>query len=269
MVGIRAAEDGLVQSVGRALDILEMLAAEGDGAGAGVSEIARALELKIPTTHNLLRTLLARGYAAKDGAGRYRLGHGCARLGGAYRRDLRVPQAAQPVISELAGRLNESVVVAMMTGGEVAFVARASGTRMLAVNFEHAVVRAGYTSVCGRVILAHLPVDRLEAYVASHPLRRGTCEDLAGLKDLDRVLESARRKGHLEYWREGNTVLAIAAPIRDFSGEVIAAVGLGMPGVRFRKSERNRIVNAVKEAAAEISAELGYEPKAAATSVAR
>jgi DNA-binding IclR family transcriptional regulator len=267
MVRTLATESGLVQSVGRALDILELLADGGDG--AGVSEIARALELKVPTTHNLLRTLLARGYAAKDSAGRYRLGHGCAGLGRAYRRDLHVPQVAQPVMDDLSARLNESVILAMMTGGEIAFVARASGTRMLAVNFEPSVVKAGYTSVCGRVILAHLPPAQLEAYVASHPLRRGVCEDLSGRRDLDRVLERARRKGHLEYWRESGTVLAIAAPIRDSGGEVVAAVGLGMPAVRFRKTERSRIAGAVRKAAEEISAELGYEAKTAATEAAR
>jgi DNA-binding IclR family transcriptional regulator len=267
MVRIRAAESGLVQSVGRALDILELLAAESDG--AGVSEIARALELKIPTAHNLLRTLRARGYAAKDPAGRYRLGHGCARLGRAYLRDLRVPRAAQPVMDELSERLNESVVLGMMTGGEIAFVARASGTRMLAVNFEPKVVKLGYTSACGRVILAHLPPRQFEAYMASHPLRRGVCEDLAGRRDLDRVLERARREGHLEYWREGGTVLAIAAPIRDFSGEVVAAVGVGMPGVRFKKNQRGHIVRNVKEAAERISAGLGHESKSTAAGAVR
>ncbi|MBN1671952.1 MAG: IclR family transcriptional regulator [Kiritimatiellae bacterium] len=247
----------LVQSVGRAFDILETLG--GTEGGLGVTEVARRLRLKIPTTHNLLRTLAARGYAAKDDVTQcYRLGFGCGRLGQAYERALHIPEAARPVIEELACRLSQSVIVAMMTGGELAFVARASGNQMLAVNFEHESKRTGYGSVCGRVILAHLPRLQLEQYIRAHPIKKGESEDLDSRAALDALLERARRDGHLEYWRQNNTVLAIAAPIRDHTGSVVAAVGLGMPGVHFKESERGRLVAAVKEAAGKISSHLGY-----------
>jgi IclR family pca regulon transcriptional regulator len=248
---------GLVQSVGRAFDILELLGrAEG---GLGVTELARRLELKTPTVHNLLRTLTARGYAAKDEDQKYRLSHECGRLGGMYLDNLRVPEVARPAIQELALDLDESVVLGMMVHGEIVFTARASGSRMLAVNFEHAVVQFGYTSVCGRVILAHLDPEAREAYLSLHPVKKGKCEDIRNRRELDRVLARARRDGYLDYWRENDTVLAIAAPIRDFTGEVVAAVGLGMPGVRFRKSHRSRIIKAVKKTADDISSELGYD----------
>jgi DNA-binding IclR family transcriptional regulator len=249
-------DSGLVQSVGRALDILELLGrAEG---GLGVTELARRLELKTPTAHNLLRTLSARGYAAKGEDQRYRLSCECGRLGGMYLDNLRVPEIARPAIEELALDLNESVILGMMVHGEIAFVARASGSRMLSVNFEPSVVRFGYTSVCGRVVLAHLDPEALEAYVASHPVAKSHCEDIRSRRDLDQVLARARRDGYLDYWRENNTVLAIAAPIRDYTDKVVAAVGLGMPGVRFRKSHRSRIIKAVQRTASVISSELGY-----------
>jgi DNA-binding IclR family transcriptional regulator len=249
-------EAGLVQSVGRALDILEALGrTEG---GLGVTELARRLELKPPTVHNLLRTLTARGYVAKGDDQGYRLSFECGRLGGAYLRNLRVPEVARPAVEELAFELDESVVLGMMVHGEIAFVARAPGSRMLSVNFEPSVVRFGYTSVCGRVILAHLPRERLEEYIASHPVGKAGCEDIQKRRELDRVLARARRDGYLDYWRENNTVLAIAAPIRDFTGEVVAAVGLGMPGVRFKKSRRPGLIRAVKGTASDISSRLGY-----------
>jgi len=242
--------------VGRVFDILELLGrTEG---GLGVTDLARRLELKTPTVHNLLRTLAARGYADKGEDQRYRLSYECGRLGGMYLANLRVPRIASPAIEELALDLDESVVLGMMVHGEIAFVARASGSRMLSVNFEPAVVESGYTSVCGRVILAHLSGEKLEAYLASHPVRKGRCEDIRNRSELDRVLARARRDGYLDYWRENDTVLAIAAPIHDFTGEVVAAVGLGMPGVRFKKAHRSRIIKAVKRTASVISSELGY-----------
>jgi len=247
----------LVQSVARALDILEVLGQAEQG--LGVTELARQLGLKVPTAHNLLRTLLARGYVAKDkSTQRYRLGFNCAQLGRAYRQTLRISEVARPAVQDLARRLNESVVVAAMEQGEIAFIARAAGSQMLAVNFERSWVKVGCTSVCGRVLLAHLPEDELGRYIDAHPIKRGEIEDIGNRRDLDRILAKARSDGHLEYWRDSNTVLAIAAPIRDYTGDVVASVGLGMPGVRFKKSERRVIVGAVEDTARHISDELGY-----------
>lgn len=262
MMNTSGTENGnhLVQSVTRAIGILEALG-EAQG-GLGVTELARRLKLKVPTVHNLLRTLSAHGYVAKDrSTQRYRLGLSCARLARAYVHALRVPEAARPVIEELALRLNESVIVAVMEHGEIAFVARAAGNRMLSVNFERSWVKVGYTSVCGRVLLAYLSKAELERYIATHPIDPTQLEDIQTRDDLDRILEQARRDGHLEYWREHNTALAIAAPIRDYTGDVVASVGLGMPAVRFRESEREVIVGAVKEAARKISEEMGWKEK--------
>jgi len=261
MLNTKSNGNGLVQSVVRALDLLEVLGRS--DRGLGVTEIAKVVDLKVPTAYNLLRTLVATGYVAKDTRSqRYRLGFSCASLGRAYRRTLRVPEVARPAVEELAQRLNESVIVAMMEGGEILFVARASGNQILTVNFERSLVRAGYTSVCGRVLLAHLPKPVLDGYVSTHPIPEANSEDIHNREDLDRILEQARRDGHLEYWREDRTVLAIAAPIRDFTGEVIASIGLGMPGVRFKESEGESVVGAVKETARQISKQLGYvEPE--------
>jgi IclR family acetate operon transcriptional repressor len=248
-----------VQSVLKALDILEALAACPDG--AGVTELGRRLGMKPPTVHNLLQTLARRQYAGKDDATqRYRLGFACAALGRAYLGALRVPDAARRPIEELARQVNESVVVATIQQNEIAFVARASGDRMLAVDFERSWTQAGYGSACGRVILAYLPPERLARYIDAHPIAQARTEDIRSRKDLDAILDQARRKGHLEYWREGRTVLAIAAPIRDHASEVIAAVGIGMPGVRFQERQRPKLVEAVVATADTISTTLGFAP---------
>ena len=247
----------LIQSVARAVDILEALGRSEQG--LGVTELARQLGLKVPTTHNLLRTLSVRRYVAKDRTGqRYRLGFACGQIGRAYAQALRVPDLARPVIDALADRFNESVVVAMMEQGEIFFVARAAGDQMLAVNFEGSWVKTGYTSVCGRVLLAYLPGPELDAYVDAHPIEPGQIEDLPDREALERSLEQTRRDGHLEYWRDNNAVLAIAAPIRDYTSAVVASVGVGIPGVRFKESEREATVGAVMKAARRLSAELGF-----------
>ena len=255
---LNAQQDGTgqVQSVVRALEILEGLGQSEDG--LGVTALAKATGLKVPTAHNLLRTLVAKGYVARDAATpRYRLGACCASIGRAYQRNLRVPDISRPIVRELAGRVNESVVVAMMEGGEIRFVMQASGDRLLTVSLGRPVSPSGYISVCGRVLLAHLPKHQLEDYIAAHPVEDSGCEDISTREDLDAILDQARRNGYLDYWRENGTVLAIAAPIRDFTGEVVAAIGLGMPSVRYKESELGTVIEAVKNAARRISIDLG------------
>jgi len=248
---------GGVQSVERAFDILEALAPAEDG--LGVTDLARALGLKTPTVHNLLRTLVARGYAAKDeDTRRYRLGHRCAALGLAFGRGLRLPEAAEPHLRELSGELNESIVLGVLEQGEVAFLARVEARRMLAVNFDHAPVSDGYSTVCGRVLLAYLTPEALKAYVAAHPVARSRAEGIRSRKALDAVLAEVRGQGYCAYWRERNTVLAIAAPVFDAEDVAVAAVGVALPGFRFREPERGRIVDAVRRAADRISTDLGW-----------
>lgn len=248
---------GGVQSVQRAFDILEALAGAEDG--LGVTDVARALDLKTPTVHNLLRTLVRRGYAAKDGdTRRYRLGHCCAALGRAFGRGLRLPDLAEPRLRALSAELNESIVLGVLERGEVVFLANVEARRMLAVNFDHASVQDGYNTVCGRVLLAYLPPEALKAYVAAHPIAKSRAEDIRSRKDLAAVLDEVGRQGYCAYWRERDTVLAIAAPVFDAEGRAVAAVGVALPGSRFREPERGRIVDAVRRAADRISTDLGW-----------
>jgi DNA-binding IclR family transcriptional regulator len=247
----------MIQSVDRALEILEVI--ERAEEPIGVTDIARELGLKVPTAHHLLQTLLEKKYVAKeDSTQRYRLGVKCAKLGTGYLRSFRIPDAARSTIEDLAVRVRGSVIVAAMEEGEMYYVARAIADEPLSVNFERPWTRIGYASACVRVILACLPEKDLGKYIDAHPLRKGRYEDVRNRKDLDRILSKVRKEGYLEYWRENKTVLAIAAPVRDYTGSVIASVGAGIPGVRFKKSELKAIVSEVRDAAERISAEMGY-----------
>ena len=250
-----------VQSVARALDLLETLADAPDG--IGVSELARALDLKTPTAHNLLRTLSGRRYVSQDQATRkYRLSVACGGLGRAFRRNLRVPQLAQPHLTALSAEINESVVLGMLERGAMAFVARTESDQVLTVNFRHAWVPDAYASVCGRVLLSHLADDALAAFMASHPPHRSRAEDIRSKKDLLAVVAGVKSKGYCAYWRDKRTVFATAAPVFDAEDRAVAAVGVSMPGVRVRDDSEPHLVEAVCRTAQQISEELGWRPPA-------
>ncbi len=250
-----------VQSVDRALSILETLGPEPDG--LGVTELARALGLKTPTTHNLLRTLAARGYVAQDvSTQKYRLGPACGSLGQLFTGNVRVPQIAQPHLQELSRELNESAVLGMLERGEVAFVARVEADQMLTVSFNHVWVRSAYSSVCGRVLLAYMSRDALDSYVASHSIAKSKDKDIRSKKALLAALARIREQGYCAYWRENETVLAVAAPVFDAKGAPAAAVGVPVPSVRVREGTEDEVIKAVCSTAERISRDLGWRPHA-------
>ncbi len=259
MLNTRSTPSGGVQSVQRALSILETLAGAADG--MGVTEAARALGLKTPTAHNLLRTLASRGYAAQDASTqKYRLGPACAALGRAFQAGLSAPRAAEPHLQALSQKLNESAVLGVFEQGEVAFVARVEAEHVLTVNFDRVWVRFAYDSVCGRVLLAHMPPEERDAYIRSHPLSRARDKDLRTKKALLEHLEQVRKQGYCAYWREQGTVLAVAAPVFDADGRVAAAVGVPVPSVRVGTQTKRKIIQAVRRTAEQISRDLGYSP---------
>lgn len=252
-----------VQSVDRSLDILETLGRAANG--LGVTELARALGLKPPTTHNLLRTLTARGYVAQDGrTQKYSLGAGCVVLGRMCQRSLRVPVVAQPHLMAISAKLNESAVLGMMEHGEIAFVARVEADRMLTVNFHQVWVPDSYSSVCGRVLLAHLSPDALKSYIKSHPIAKSKAEDIRSKKALMHMLAEIRRQGHCAYWRDKDTVFAIAAPAFNADGKAVAAVGVPVPGMRVSEQNQPQIIQAVCETTRRISYDLGWRPESPA-----
>ena len=251
------AKTNTVQSVHRALDILEALGSAGDA--MGVTELARALGLKTPTTHNLLRTLAARGYVSQDKATqKYRLDAACAMLGRMCRMEARVPKLAQAHLQALSSQLNESAVLGIMERGETVFVVRVEAERMLTVSFDQVWTTDSYSSVCGRVLLAHLSADDLASYIASHPVSKSKAEDLRTKKALTTMLGEIREQAYCAYWREKDTVFAIAAPVFNAEGCAVAAVGVPIPGIRISDETQPEIIRAVRDAAKRISRDLGW-----------
>lgn len=106
-----------VQSVQRALDILEAVAHSDDG--LRLNEIAQRLGLKKPTAHNLLRTLRIRGYVAKDSANRYRLGPGIDEVG-RQRAGRAIARRAEISVRQLHGEIaGATVTFSELVGTEI------------------------------------------------------------------------------------------------------------------------------------------------------
>jgi DNA-binding IclR family transcriptional regulator len=247
----RAERNGSVQSVDRAISILQMLAGHG---AAGVTEIARELAVHKSTVSRLLATLEARGLVEQnDERGRYQLGYGVVQLaaGATKKHDLSV--LSRPVCRELAETVGETVNVAIRDGHEVISIDQIIGSAMVTtLNWVGQRMPMHATSA-GKLFLACMPPGQADAIIAKG-LQKYTRHTIAGPAALKEQLALARQRGYACTVEEHETGLAsVAAPISSMDGQVVAAVTVSGPTFRLNEDTIPGVAQHVLAAAAEIS----------------
>jgi DNA-binding IclR family transcriptional regulator len=253
---------GPVQSVDRAVAILEILARDGE---AGVTEVARELGVHKSTASRLLAALDRRELVDQDAArGKFRLGVGLVRLGGAAGRRLDVVQASRPVGRALAAEVGETVNLAILAGRDALYLDQVAGPAALSPhNWAGQRIPVHATSD-GKVLLAYLSDAELAMSLAP-PLRRFTEHTTTAVGDLRRVLAEVRRQGFATAVEELEAGLtAVAAPVRDAEGRVVASISASGPSFRIPADRLPALAGSVAAAAAEISRRLGWAEAARA-----
>ncbi|WP_181796576.1 IclR family transcriptional regulator [Streptomyces sp. WELS2] len=247
---------GAVQSVDRAVSVLEILARHGE---AGVTEIAEELGVHKSTAFRLLGVLENRGLVAqaKD-RGKYCLGAGVLRLAGAAAVRLDISQEAVPVCREVADELGETVNVAVLDDDAAVNIMQARGTA--AVTAQNWLGRRTplHATSSGKVLLAHLPPTLREGLLA-RPLTRFTDRTVTGAAMLRAELEAVVRQGYgvtVEELEPG--LAAVAAPVRAHDGEVIAAISVSGPVYRLDAERLPKVAERTAAAGAELSRRMGY-----------
>lgn len=250
----------LVPAVTRALDILELFL-DGDGT-LSAPDIVRKLQLPRTTVHELVTTLVARSYLVPvpGQSGRYRLGVRPYQLGSRYAEQLDLAAEGQQVARVVAETCDETVHVAILEGADVIYIAKVDSTH--AVRMVSAAGRrlpAHCTSV-GKMLLASLPEADLAARIPEGTeLVAMTPHSITDPTDLQKELAAIRERGVAFETRESNPdVSCVAAPVRDRSGRVVAALSISVPMVRWSEERRGELGRLAASGAAELSERLGH-----------
>src|SRR5271165_3322803 len=247
---------GPVQSVDRAVAILEILARDGE---AGVTEVARELAVHKSTASRLLAALDRRELVAQDTArGKFRLGVGIVRLAGAASQKLDVVQESRPVCRALAQEVGETVNLAILSGHDALYLDQVAGPAALSPhNWAGQRVPLHATSD-GKVLLAYLPDAELAACLTP-PLARFTERTITAMAEFPALLAEVRRRGYATAVDELEAGLtAIAAPVRNAEGSVIASISASGPSFRIPADRIPVLAGLVRRAAAEVSRRLGW-----------
>ncbi|MBP2369674.1 IclR family transcriptional regulator [Pseudonocardia parietis] len=245
---VRSRESG-VQSVDRAITVLELLAGRGE---AGVSELATELEVHKSTAFRLLGALEEHGLVEQIGdRGKYRLGFGLIPLAGRVAERLEVTTQGRPVCEELAARLGETVNIAIPDRGYAVNVDQARGPAMVTTYNWLGRITPMHNTSSGKVLLAAAIADD----PAAMPDDLGPRRRAALAAELVRVSEL----GYAWSIEEFETGLnAVAAPVHDHAGTVIAALSLSGPAYRMPAERIEEITPDVVAAGRELSKRMGF-----------
>lgn len=255
-MGNTVEQSATVQSVERAVAILDILAAAGE---VGVTEIAKELGVHKSTAFRLVSTLEQGGLVEQTtDRGRYRLGVGILRLAGATTARLDVVQEARPICRQLANDTGETVNIAVLSDRSALYLDQvASGSALQPHNWVGQHIPLHATSN-GKVLLSGLTEPELAQAVQSS-LPAYTDRTITTRKALRRELEQVREQGYAVAVDELEVGLtALAAPIRNAHGDVIASLSVSGPTFRLDESRSKEVLTLVTDAALEISHRLGW-----------
>ncbi|MDF5753144.1 IclR family transcriptional regulator [Spongiactinospora sp. TRM90649] len=243
----------LISSVDHALRIATMLQLEGE---LTVSQVAERLGVARSTAHRLLAMLVYRDFAVQDDRRSYRAGPVLELAAHSPSVASRLRAAALPHMHRLAGVLDESVNLGVLTGDTSRFIASVESSQALRVGSREGMVFPAHRTTAGLLLLAELADDELPAIYpaeryADHPA------DRPDLQRLRAELARVRRNGFaLNQGRSERGVVALGVPVRTPDGRAVAGLSVSMPSARYDRRRLPLLVGALSRAAAAVEADL-------------
>lgn len=228
-----SSDSSAVQSVDRALAILEIL---GDKGECGVTEIAAELDIHKSTASRLLTSLLSRNLVEQiSDRGRYRLGMGLVRLAGTVSSNLGAVVGSRSVTRALADQYGETVNIAVLNNNKVLYVDQVAGSHIMTMSSWLGQIVPIHCTATGKVLVAWLD-DKTRKATFPAKFEKLTKRTITNAADLEKELAKVRSRGYAiadEEMDDGFT--AVAAPIRDSHQDVVAALVVSGPTARMTK----------------------------------
>ncbi|MGW3625478.1 IclR family transcriptional regulator [Streptomyces sp. NPDC000880] len=245
-----------VQSVDRAVSVLESLARHGE---AGVTEIADELGVHKSTAFRLLGALENRGLVtqSKD-RGKYCLGPGMLRLAGAAAVRLDISQEGTPLCRELADEVGETVNIAILDDDAAVNVAQARGVASVTTYNWLGRRTPLHATSSGKILLAHAPAPARDRVLGGE-LERFTERTVTSPTELGTQLTVAAEQGYAVAVEELEIGLnAVAAPVYGHDGAVIGALSASGPAYRLGEELLPKLAKRTMAVAEELSNRMGY-----------
>ncbi len=247
---------GTIQALDRALDMLDLLAAQ---PGLTLSEIAEQMKQAPSTVPRVLHTLAARGVAETDPATQtWHIGPATFRLGSAFMRRSGIVERARPILRGLMEHTFETANLGILNGDAVLFVAQAETQETIRAFFPPGTRSPLHASGIGKALLAFGRPETLRALLDEGELIRFTDKTLTTAAALQEDMTRIRARG-FSFDDEEKTrgMRCIAAPVFDLTGEAVAGISVSGPTHRIGHEHVKTLGAAVAAAAQDLTQAMG------------
>lgn len=252
------ARDYLIHSVKKALQILRLFTP--DRPEWGITEVSSSLGLSKSTTHRLMATLTNRGYLEKNLENdRYQLGLALLTLSGVLMTHHDIYRESIPLLNRLVEQLGEAAHIGILEDRDIVYLHKVESRHPVRLLSHIGKKNPAHCSSAGKAILAYQTEENILEFLQGNPLAPygpNTITDAdAFLKDLQLVCQNGYSLA-VEELHAG--VASLAVPVRDYTGEVTAALNIVGPTERMTNDVIPMCIDKLKQAAAELSKKLGY-----------
>lgn len=219
-----------------------------------ISQLSLRTGLSRAAVRRCLYTLTKLGFAGTEDGSRYALRPRMLSLSQTYAASNDLAVAAQPVLERMSAAHRESFSVATLDGDDIVYIARTSTARMMTVDLHIGSRLPAYCTSMGRVLLAQLPPEALEQYLARVVLTPLTTRTISSVEKLRPLLRSIRRTGYAICDQEYEVGLrSLAVPVYAPSGRVVATLNLSGSAPRISILDlQTRFLPYLRNAAAEL-----------------
>jgi len=248
-----------VQALERALDILDCFNFQ--NRELSLSDVVDRTGLNKTTVKRLIANLATRGYLQQDPQTRkYQLGMRLFELGGVVFSSFSLPRAAAYPMTELQNKTGATVLLGVKMGDQLVYVDKRESDGMIRISSNIGWRRPLHYGMLGMVLMASLETKEILQILKRYPLEAHTPFSITDVDAFSLRLEEIRMQGYAVEKEEAvEGLTGIAAPIKNYSRQVVAALGVAMPAGRRNLNENlSGIVKLVKHACDSISSELGY-----------
>jgi len=220
-----------------------------------ISQLSIKTGLSRAAVRRCLYTLTKLGFAGAEDGSRYSLRPRMLTLSHTYTTSNTLSAAAQPILERMSAALRESFSVATLDGEDIVYIARTQVNRVMAVDLHIGSRLPAYCTSMGRILLAYLPAEQLEQYLAKVNLVPHTTRTITSVEKLRLALRSVRRNGYALCDQEYEVGLrSIAVPVYSSAGRVVATLNLSGNAPRLSVLEmQNRFLTPLRNAASELS----------------
>lgn len=220
-----------------------------------ISQLSIRTGLSRAAVRRCLYTLTKLGFAGAEDGSRYSLRPRMLTLSHTYTASNTLSSAAQPILERMSSALRESFSVATLDGDDIVYIARSSVSRVMSVDLHIGSRLPAYCTSMGRVLLAYLPADQLESYLAKVVLTPYTTRTVNSIEKLRLHLRNVRRSGYALCDQEFEVGLrSLAVPVYSASGRAVATLNLSGNAPRLSVMDmQTRFLPYLRNAATELS----------------